>query len=427
MCDELPAHAPFALAPRLMPGGSEVNRTVRGGFWPTIVLGLAVILGSLVAPLSSATVAQGTPVAGATIPGSLPDMLAHLPNLPLAQSDATITYANLSAQAAANGVAPTTATAPDDEQRAWVSAMMSLFLPSSAQHWLQDEWVEATGFDVHQVEQAIEYAAPPLRVTVLRGSFDANGMREAWGRAGYQPIDLRHGEAYAIRDDFAIDINDPISRRVLASMNVLALTEDGVLIAGSDRASVAGALAAAAGMGPSLIERPDVGPLAATAPDDLATALLLPGTFVQFAPDVASAVLEGKSLDSMATRAAAEQAEAQRMPPVGSVLLGLTAGHAPDQPGETPAQVIAALSVGSAAAGERGAMVVTERLDTGGPPPEMRGGDPERSWATMFPQRSVEAVADEGVVLVIMTPAAETSLTSLPFLVFSRALTFMAW
>jgi hypothetical protein len=129
----------------------------------------------------------------------------------------------------------------------------------------------------------------------------------------------------------------------------------------------------------------------------------------------------------MATRAAAEQAEAQRMPPVGSVLLGLTAGHAPDQPGETPARVIAALSVGSAAAAERGAMVVAERLDTGGPPPEMRGGDPERSWATMFPRRSVAAVADEGVVLVTMTPAAETSLTSLPFLVFSRALTFMAW
>lgn len=45
----------------------------------------------------------------------------------------------------------------------------------------------------------------------------------------------------------------------------------------------------------------------------------------------------------------------------------------------------------------------------------------------MFPQRTVDAVADEGVVLVVMTPASETPLNSLPFLVFSRALTFMAW
>jgi hypothetical protein len=45
----------------------------------------------------------------------------------------------------------------------------------------------------------------------------------------------------------------------------------------------------------------------------------------------------------------------------------------------------------------------------------------------MFPQRAVDAVADAGVVLVTMTPADDTQLNSLPFLVFSRALTFMAW
>ena len=72
-------------------------------------------------------------------------MLRLLPNLPLAQSDATITYANLVAQTAATGVKPTTATAPDDEQRAWVAAMLHLHPPATAQHWLQEEWVEAVG------------------------------------------------------------------------------------------------------------------------------------------------------------------------------------------------------------------------------------------------------------------------------------------
>lgn len=362
-----------------------MSGTVRIRFWLVFALALTVILGSQATPSPNLAGAHGTPVSGATLPGSLPDMLGHLPNLPLAQSEATIAYAILAQQAAATGVNPTSATALDAEQRAWVSAMMNLFLPSTAPHWLQDEWVEAIGFDMYQVEQAIEYAAPPPRVTVLRGSFAADGMREAWGRAGYQPIDLDHGEAFAIRDDFAQDLNDPICRRVLAAMNVIALADDGALIAGSDRATVAGALAAASGAGPSLGERPDVEPLAATAPDDLATALLLPGTFVQLAPDVASIAMEGETVDAMTTRMAEEQAA------------------------------------------ERGATIVTERLETDGPPSGLSGVDAERSWAEMFPQRTVDAVADAGVVLVTLTPAANTRLNALSFLVFSRALTFMAW
>jgi hypothetical protein len=95
--------AQLIVAPRLTPGGSKVKGTGRSQFSRAFVVGMALILESFAAPMPIAA-AQGTSIASATVPGSLPDMLGHLPNLPLVQSNATITYTNLAAQAAATGV-----------------------------------------------------------------------------------------------------------------------------------------------------------------------------------------------------------------------------------------------------------------------------------------------------------------------------------
>ena len=87
---------------------------------------------------------------------------------------------------------------------------MPLTLPqSTGQHWTMPEWRVAFGFDLYQVEQAVEYAAPPFALTALRGTFDPGELRAAWARGGYQPIDLGAGEAYAVREDFEIDLSDP--------------------------------------------------------------------------------------------------------------------------------------------------------------------------------------------------------------------------
>lgn len=403
-----------------------MRRRVGARFWLAWVLGLAVILGSVATPLLSAA-AKGTPVASTSVSGSLPDMLRRLPGLPLAQSNASITYTNLAAQAVATGVPLTNATATDHDRRQWESVVLSSLLPSMAPEWIGDDWGELVGFDIFQIEQSIEYYAPPLRISVLRGSFDPDTLREAWKLAGYQPIDLGSGEAYAIRDDFAFDLEEPISRMVLNGMNVLAIRDDGTLITGTDRVSVAGALAAASDEGRSMLDQPDIAPLAATAPDDLASAMLFPGRVAQYAPDLLGGAQDGETPDDLATRVAVEQAEAQHMPPVGSLLLGLTAGYAGKEPGTTRAKAIVALSMGSAAAAERGATVVSDRLETAGPPPTRWKPFAGRTWAELFPERSVDAVADEGIVLVTLTPGPDVRLISLPFLTFSHVLSFMAW
>lgn len=403
-----------------------MKRAVRGQVSLAFIVGLALILGSMGATRLTVH-AQGTPVADTAVPGSLPDMLGYLPNLPLEQEGVTIAYMNIALQAAATGIKRTSGPPPDRTQPEWVNAVLDIYVPSSLPEWRSDEWIESAGFTMYQVNQAVEYVAPPGYLLVVRGTFSPNAVRETWKRAGYQPIDLDGGEAYAIRDDFAMDLEDAASRRLLARVNVVALAGNGLLIVGSDRGSVAGALAAIDGTGPSMLDRPDIAPLAETAPVNLSAAYILPGTFVQYTPAAAIVGQTDEPLEDVATRVAEEHAAARQMPPVGSVLLGLTAGHAPDKEGDVAAQSIVALSVGSAAAAERGAAVVAARLDTEGVPSSPRSSVAGRPWAELYPDRTVIAVPDAGVVLATLTPVPGTRAAPLAFLAFARALTFVLW
>ena len=390
------------------------------------IVGLVFILGSFATPQLD-VLAQETPVAWTSAPGSLPEMLGYLPNLSLEREGVTISYMNIALQAAATGIKRTSGPPPDRTQPEWVNAVIDIYVPSSLPEWRSDEWIDNAGFTMYQVNQAVEYAAPPGYLLVVRGTFSPETVRETWKRAGYQPIDLDGHEAYAIRDDFAMDLEDDASRRLLARVNVVALAGDGILIVGSDRGAVGGALAAIAGTGPSMLDRPDIAPLAETAPVNLSAAYLFPGTFVQYTPDALNAVQTDEPLDDAATRVAEEQAAARQMPPVAAVLLGLTAGHPPDKEGDIAAQSIVALSVGSAAAAERGAAVVAARLDTEDVPSSPRSSVAGRPWAELYPDRTVIAVPDAGVVLATLTPVPGIRATPLAFLAFARALSFVFW
>jgi hypothetical protein len=90
------------------------------------------------------------------------------------------------------------------------------------------------------VEQAAEYGAPPFGLTVLRGTFDPAELQAAWAGGGHQRIDLGAGEAYAVREDFEIDLSDAGSRMALGYLNVVAIANDGTLIFGSTRDGVRG-------------------------------------------------------------------------------------------------------------------------------------------------------------------------------------------
>lgn len=221
----------------------------------------------------------------------------------------------------------------------------------------------------------------------------------------------------------------------LGYLNVVAIADDGTLILGSTRDGVREALAATAGTEPSFADRADIVPLLRTAPPDLVSALLVDGELLRAVADPAAALLGDESPEVFATRVAAEQAEARRLPPVAAALLGRTAGLLPADPGmatpeaiPTPStRLVVALSTINADAAKTAVSVIAERLATGRTSPLKSGEMAGRSWAEIFPERVVRAVPEEPVVLIELMPAPRVRSFLLQEMLFQRMPGFLAW
>ena len=395
----------------------------------------AVLTGGLTA-LGARTSAVASPVPTETETGSLTAMLGRLPDRPLGLDGAMVTYADVARQTTVLGVDAPGAGGDVEGGQRWIAAVTPLSLPqATGQHWTLPEWRAAFGFDLFQVEQAVEYGAPPFGLTVLRGTFDPGELRTAWARGGYQLIDLGGGEAYAVREDFEIDFSDPGSRMALGYLNVVALADDGTLIFGSTRDGVRGALAAVAGTEPSFAGRADVAPLLGAAPPDLVSALLLDGELLRAVADPAGAFLGDESPQDFATRVAEEQVEARRLPPVAAALLGQTAGliadgnqmATPEAIPTGPARLAVVLSTINPDAAEKSATVIAERLATGRTPALLGGEVADRPWSELFPERTARAVSGESAVLIELVPAPGVRPLILQEMLFQRMPGFLAW
>jgi hypothetical protein len=207
------------------------------------------------------------------------------------------------------------------------------------------------------------------------------------------------------------------------------------LIFGSTRDGVRGALAAAAGTESSFAGRADVAPLLRAAPVDLVSALLVDGELLRAVPDPAGAFIGDESPEEFATRVAEEQVEARRLPPMAAALLGQTAGliaagnqmATPEGPPAPPAQLVVVLSTINADAAKAAATVIAVRLATGRTSPLMSGEMADRSWAELFPERTVRAVSGGPAVLIELVPASGVRPFILPEMLFQRIPGFLAW
>jgi hypothetical protein len=406
-----------------------------GGIVLAFLLLLSGGLCGELAPLAARAEATSSPVPDGMDVSALAAMLRRLPNRQLGLDGAMVTYADVARQTAALAAGAPREAGEEGRQR-WIAAVQQLTLPqATSQHWAQPEWRETFGFDLYQIEQAVEYGAPPFGLTVLQGTFDPVELRAAWARGGYQPIDLGAGESYAVREDFEIDFSNPGSRMALAYLNVVAIADDGTLIFGSTRDGVREALAATAGTEPSFADRADVAPLVRAAPPDLVSALLVDGELLRAVADPAAAFLGDEAPQDFATRVADEQIEARRLPPVAAALLGRTAGLLPGDFGiATPeaipmpsARLVAALSTISPDAAQTAATVIAERLATGRTPPHMSGDLAHRPWVELFPQQTMHVVSGEPAVLIELVPAPGVPPFILQSMLFQRIPGFLAW
>jgi hypothetical protein len=398
--------------------------------WRVLAVFLATVVVVGLAPVRVAARSSATPTAIGQGSSVAAEMLGHLPDLPLGKSGATVIYADLALQALSLGIDEAPGASDDARARLWIEAIRTVTIPqATGQHWSRPEWRDAFGFDLYQVEQAVEYAAPPLGLTIVRGSFDPDELRAAWAAGGYQPIDLDFGEAYAVRADFEVDFADPGSRMALAYMNVVAIADDGTLLFGSSRDIVGQALAAAAGQGPTFAERAEIQPLLRGAPADLVSATLLHGETLQATPDPAGIMLGDESPEEFLARAAAEQTAAQELPPIVSVLLGQTAGifvseEAGEESAAMPAvRLVAILATTSPGSADQGAAVIADRLETEDAPADL--GD--RPWNALFPSVKIRVIPGDAAILVELAPAPGVPPFILQQMVFQRSPGFLAW
>lgn len=144
-----------------------------------ILLGILLLTGGL-AQLSILAEDVASPVPAENKAESFAAMLGRLPDRPLGLDGAMVTYADVAGQTAALGVDAPGAAGDETGGERWLAAVLPLTLPqATSQHWARPEWREEFRFDLYQVEQAVEYGAPPFGLTVLRGTFDPAELRAA--------------------------------------------------------------------------------------------------------------------------------------------------------------------------------------------------------------------------------------------------------
>ena len=167
------------------------------------------------------------------------------------------------------------------------------------------------GFDL-QVDQAIEFAAPPARLLLFKGTFDPEDVLAALDEVGYQPVTVNGHELLSIRDDYEIDADAPTTY-LMAHMNFGVVLPDGTLAFSSAGAPLAAVLNVAAGAAPSMLEQAGIAMLIGQAPPDLVSAMIVHGFMLQMSiPSSITDVIgtPDADFDVVATAAASQIATA---------------------------------------------------------------------------------------------------------------------
>ncbi len=396
---------------------------------------LVLVVSLLIASVGAASPSVGQARQGSiefTEPGTaLAEMLQLAPELTGLADEPPLqlaTFADLAAQSAAAEM-PVPAGVDDENFVVWARALMALLLPTNLfQFALVADWPGLLGFDLTEIDQAMEVGEPPLVITLLRGRFDEEKLRAAWANQGGQVIDVDGVEVASMRGDFEFDIMSDLGRFGFARYNNAAILPDGTVAFSPSLDGMRAVIAAAQGTGPSLGDRVDVAAVAGAIEQPLASAILMHGAGLQGMPelgfDVATPLAE--VADAMAT----EIAEFAKMPPITLALLGVTPGgplSRPPSQADTPqpdiprAQFEIALLLPTREAAETAVRVAEERLATQS---SLRTQQPLTDYFSSWESRVLE---DVPVAVLELTFAPDVFPTNWYRMLFARDLPFLAW
>ena len=387
---------------------------------------VVVLLSAGAAPARQHGLAQDTPAAA-----SPRAMLQRMPLIGLGDDAAgQVTYANLALQATETGVEVPTGDPgqpiPDD----WMAAVGTMSIHSRASFMTLPEWEETFGFSLFDLDQVVEYAAPPDSFSLFRGRFDTDDLVRHWAAEGYQIRETDAGPYYTIRGDFEIEMGSDTGRLVMASANYVAtLAPDTIAFAATERL-ITEAVNLAAGTGTSFADEINVASLLEGIPDDLISGTIIPGSLLLATGDPAELLTEDPGeidVDAIATRLADDAAAAAAMPPLTVALLGSTAGNPLPSPATGAATPVAAIPAARAVAvlvttNDAVARTVAEVVDA-----RLQGSGGESAWTDFFPAWEISVVKDEPVVTVELELAPERPASILIQMLYRRELGFLAW
>lgn len=414
------------------------RRIIPGGGMLVGVIVLGLLLGGDRAATGRATATgAATPAAPRSASaGDLASLLRLAPDRPVGSATPVqiAAYADIAGQLRAVGIERPTTIEGDGWTR-YAAATRHLVLPPDlALHAADPAWREAFGFEALQVDQALHLGDPPYLTTLLRGRFDERELRAAWQRTGYRPVatDLPGATAASLAAEPRVDLDSPIVRLAINSMNNAAILPDGSLAFSSSLAGLRAVLAVAAGRAPSLADRPAVASLVRTS-SDVVSAVIVEGSVLRRTiPSEGLLTPTPSGGDAVAT----ESAGANRMPPVRLALVGVTPGGpvpadrldpavtptTPD-PTEPRARLLVVLRFGDRGAAVAAAPIVRERLALG------RSRLVERGFAEFFPtaEQRVDVVRGGPVLVADLGIGANVSLGIGFDMLFAGDLGFAAW
>jgi hypothetical protein len=313
---------------------------------------------------------SATPAVGGSFPQSLLDR-AYDPGVSIASEMALIaTFADLEAETIATGMTRPAGIADEEHLMPWLRAMYPLALPSRLGNYALDpRWVEFTGFDITQVDQAAEIGEPPAIVSMYAGRFDRETILGAWKHGDYQELQSGDIAIWSISEDESFSIDNPVQQLLLSGHNNAAMIGNDLIIYAARLDLLNDAIAAATDEASSLGQNPLVAELLSAAPTVVSGALVSGGALMS---PIDPSVLIGSSPDEAAT-AIAEQMSGPQFPPILLGMIGITGGGplpTPSDPDATPiptpetATMEIALLMPSSDAAADAIAIAEDRLET---------------------------------------------------------------
>jgi hypothetical protein len=142
--------------------------------------------------------------------------------------------------------------------------------------WNLPDFASLTGIDIMTFNQVIcSNIIPPNGFYILKGNFDEALIGQKLTEQGYTKTKYGQHSYYSIRDDYEIDIRNPLVRIVLAGMNRVAVMDD-FIITSPVKADITGIFDTMDGNSPSVLDNEMCRALADSMGDVLAAAITTP-------------------------------------------------------------------------------------------------------------------------------------------------------